>query len=79
MRPRSVRRAAAQLQTLFDSSLTFSSTAMATDCRKGTTGPIISPTVQVNLDIPIIWYTDTKGERERDLFLCSLILITILL
>ena len=69
MRPRSVRRAAAQLQTLFDSSLSFSSTANVTDCRKGTTGPIISPTVQVNLDILIIWYP----ERENQLFLFKLI------
>jgi hypothetical protein len=48
MRPRSVRRAAAQIQTLFDSSLTFSSPAIVTDCRKGMTGPVISPAVQVN-------------------------------
>ena len=48
MRPRSSRRAEAQLQTLFDSSLSFSSPAALKDYGKGMTCPVISPGVQVH-------------------------------
>ena len=48
MRPRSVRRAAAQLQSLFDSSLTFSSPGIAKGHADGMGGPIMAPAVQVN-------------------------------
>ena len=47
MRPRAARRAAAQLQSLFDSSLTYSSSKMVTIGNTGIGNAMITPTIQV--------------------------------
>ena len=47
MRPRAARRAAAQLQSLFDSSLTYSSSEMVTMRNSGIGNAMITPPIQV--------------------------------
>ena len=47
MRPRAARRAAAQLQSLFDSSLTYSSNEMMTMGNNGIGNAMITPAIQV--------------------------------
>ena len=47
MRPRAARRAAAQLQSLFDSSLTYSSSEMVTMSNSGIGNAMITPPIQV--------------------------------
>ena len=47
MRPRAARRAAAQLQSLFDSSLTYSSNEMMTMGNHGIGNAMITPAIQV--------------------------------
>ena len=47
MRPRAARRAAAQLQSLFDSSLAYSSNEMMTLGNGGIGNAMITPAIQV--------------------------------